>query len=98
MKVQIILTQNESNLFTIRQQRIQEMQLGLNKIQEDFNRINQDLQLEKVTQDQVWKSIYRGWQMEKPEERLVLTFPETLEIKFENGSVICEIPDLPKVK
>lgn len=96
MKIQIILTQEEITLFTIRNQRISEMQLGLNKIQADFNRLNNDLQLEKATQDVVLKSIRQRWQLEESEERSSLVFPDSLPIRFENGRISFEIPDVVK--
>ena len=93
MNVRIILTQEQIALFTIRSQRINAMQEELKKIQESFNRLNNDLNIELKTQGMVWKSIYQNWQIEKPEERLSLVFPDNLEVKLENGSIVCEIPE-----
>ena len=90
----MILTQEEINIIQIRQQRIQEMQLGLNKIQEDFNRLNNDLKLERITQKTVLKSMYLEWQLEKFEKREnFLTLPDNLELRLENGLLVFEIPD-----
>lgn len=94
MEIRMILTQEEINIIQIRQQRIQEMQLGLNKIQEDFNRLNNDLKLERITQKTVLKSMYLEWQLEKFEKREnFLTLPDNLELRLENGLLVCEIPD-----
>jgi prefoldin subunit 5 len=86
MKIQIILEQQELTTFATR------MNI-LNAQQEQLNKLTQEVHLSKNELDTTWKSIYRRWQLEKPEERASLNFTDNLEIKLENGAIFCELPD-----
>ena len=85
MKIQIILTQEEQNLFVLR------MNLT-NQQEEQLRTLNKELVHNKIILDTVWKSIRQRWQLEKHEERASLVFPKDIELKFENGAITCEIP------
>jgi len=86
MNIQIILTQEEQNLFALR--------VGIaNQQEEQLNVLNQELAHSKTLLDTVWKAIHQRWQLEKHEERASLVFPKDIQLKFENGAIFCDIED-----
>ena len=86
MNIQISLTESELRVFSTRMALV-------NQQQEQFTKLSQELQLNRETLTAVWKSIYQKWQLVEPDQRAHIKFPDDLEIKFENGFLLCTIPD-----
>ena len=86
MDIQIDLTEQEIKVFS------NEMNL-VNQQQEQFNKLVQELQLNKEMLNCIWKSIYQRWQLDDIANRSNVKFPDKMEIKFENGSIYCYIAD-----
>ena len=91
MNMQIVLTEQEIRTFAIRMNIV-------NQQQEQLTKLTQELQLNRETLNAIWKSIYQRWQLEKPDERIGIKFPDNTEVKLENGAISCIIPDVNSIK
>jgi len=86
MNIKIDLTEQEIRVFATRMNLV-------NQQQEQLTNLSRELQFNRETLNAIWKSIYQRWQLEKPEERIGIKFPDNMEIKLENGIISCVIPD-----
>lgn len=87
MNIKIDLTEQEIKTFTIRMNLV-------NKQQEQFYKLSQELQLDRETLIAIWKSIYQRWQLEDVENRGKIKFNDNTTVKLEDGSLICSIEDV----
>ena len=87
MNIKIDLTEQEIKTFTIRMNLV-------NKQQEQFYKLSQELQLDRETLIAIWKSIYQRWQLEDVENRGKVKFNDNTTVKLEDGSLICSIEDV----
>ena len=90
MNIKIKLTEQEIGVFTTRMNLV-------NQQQDQLTRLSQELQLNRETLNAIWKSIYQGWQLEDPCERAKISFQDNMEIRLENGSILCSVADAQKL-
>ena len=90
MNIKIKLTEQELSVFATRVNLV-------NQQQEQLTRLTQELQLNRETLNAIWKSIYKGWQLESPDDRTKISFQDNMEIRLENGFILCSVADAQKL-